>query len=136
MLFEDDEFECKYEPKFDEVTKLGDILQINEYDNIGCPICGENNLHIHKVGVAPFGDVYTNDLLEAIGDDLTTRRCDRVITIYRCEHCTNLNEGHASIKDVIVRIEVVHKGNLCSGIYYVPSLRTHNLRLMGVLELD
>ena len=122
--------------RYDEIIKLGDTLEIGEYDCYECPLCGQHNLHIRKVGIAPLGDVYAGDY-KIVGSDLTNRRRDKFITIYYCEYCNygDKNDDNC-IVNAIIRIEVVHKGCLYSGIYHVGQLNTRNLKLIDVKESD
>lgn len=107
----------------DEIKKIGTAFKEgNESDSeysVLCPLCRTANLHPVKIGVAYDGDVTELGLPSTLGSELTHRARSKVITVFECEQCTG-------DKPEIIRIEVNHKGELKSGIYYVTGKINYN----------
>lgn len=96
--------------RFELIKKLDSALQADGEGALMCPCCKESCfVHPKYVGVADGGDMEKLGFSNEIGNELTHRERDKLVTMFECEMCDPW----------IVRVEVNHKGILFSGVYLV-----------------
>jgi hypothetical protein len=106
------------------VQKISYALKVNKDGMLLCPNCVDQQSYLHPeyVGIAHNGDMEKLGFSQEIGEELTSRHRDKLVTLFSCEMCAPV---------LIARVEVNHKGLLFSGVYSVNDTEMYEKDLFG-----